>query len=135
MVLGGLFVRAASAHFPRHLGRPLLGLLDAIDIGLMGVLGTNTLIIFMVSKGGYLLSIVLLFAAAVGTIIASRPRLAVRPVHALAFWVPFVLHAYLLTAGHLSGVIWQPAVLLVVSLVMLTLGFYWHRAGHRPTPK
>ena len=106
-----------------------LGPLGAIVIGLIGVLGTNALILFMVPRGGYLLSIVLLLGAASGTILFLRPRLGVRPVPAPAFWVPFAFHTYFLAAGLISGVILQSPFLLAVSLAMLLLALYWHRAA------
>jgi len=115
-----------------HWAARWLGPVGAIVIGLIGVLGTNALILFVVPRGGYLLSIALLFAVASGTILFLRPRLAVRSVHALAFWVPFAFHAYFLAAGLISGVILQPPFLLGVSLAMLILALYWHRAALWP---
>jgi hypothetical protein len=108
-----------------------LGPFGAILIGLIGVIGTNALILFLVPIGGYLPSILLLFAVAIGLVLGLRPRLAVRAVHPLAFWVPFVFHAYFLVAGLLSGVIFQPPFLLAVSVAMLLLALYWHRAALR----
>jgi hypothetical protein len=106
-----------------------LGPLGAIVFGLVGVLGTNALITFVVPVGGYFFTVGLLLVVAAGVVLALRPRLAVRPVHPLAFWVPLAFHVYFLLAGLVSGVIWQPPFLLVVSLAMLLLALYWHRAG------
>ena len=114
-----------------HWAARWLGPFGAILIGLIGVLGTNALIVFAVPREGYLLSIVLLLSVASGTILFLRPRLAVRPVHLLAFWVPFAFHAYFLAAGLISGVALQPPFLLAVSLAMLLLALYWHRAALR----
>ena len=115
----------------RHWAARWLGPLGAIIIGLVGVLGTNALITFLVPLGGYLPSIVLLFAVVIGVLLSLRPRLAAQPVHPLAAWVPLVFHAYFLLAGLISGVIWQPPFLLAVSAAMLLLALYWHRAAWR----
>lgn len=112
-----------------HWAARWLGPLGAIVIGLVGVLGTNALMVFVVPPGGYLPSIALLLAVASGIVMVLRPRLAVRPVASLAFWVPFAFHAYFLLAGLISGVILRPPFLLAVSSAMLLLSLYWHRAA------
>lgn len=108
-----------------------LGPLGAIFIGLVGVVGTNALIAFVVPRGGYLLTIAVLFAGMTALVLSLRPRFSVRPAPALVFWVPFGFHAYFLLAGLISGVILRPPFLLGVSLVMLALALYWHRASIR----
>jgi hypothetical protein len=124
----GLRLLTARDHWTaRWLGPP-----GAIFIGLVGVVGTNALITFMVPRGGYLLSIVLLFSVAAGTLLALRPRLAERRVHWLAVGVPLTFHAYFLLAGLISGVSLQPPFLLAVSVAMLLLALYWHRGALRP---
>jgi hypothetical protein len=106
-----------------------LGPPGAIVVGLVGVLGTNALLVFVVPPWGYLGTIALLFAIVIGVLLAQRPRLAVRPVPAPAVWVPLAFHLYFLTAGLVSGVIWQPPFLFAASVAMLLLAAYWHRAA------
>ena len=110
----------------RWLGPP-----GAIIIGLAGVLGTNALMAFVIPRSGYLPSVALLLVAAAGLVLAQCPRLAIRPVHPLAFWVPFAFHAYFVAAGLISGVILQPPFLLAVSILMLLVALYWHRGAVR----
>lgn len=108
-----------------------LGPLGAIVIGLIGVLGTNALMAFVIPRSGYLVSVALLLAVAAGLVVLQRPRLRIRPVHPLAFWAPFAFHAYFISAGLVSGVILQPPFLLLVSALMLLLALYWHRGALR----
>lgn len=58
-----------------------------------------------------------------------RSWLDALPKPALAIWVPMVFHAYFLTAGVISGVIFLPPVLLVVSLVMALAAAWVHWKG------
>ena len=67
----------------------------------------------------------------VALVLSWRPRFLVRPTPALVFWVPFAFHAYFLLAGLVSGVILRPPFLLGMSLAMLALTLYWHRAAVR----
>jgi len=106
-----------------------LGPLGAILIGLVGVVGTNALIVFVIPRWGYAASVALLLVIAAVVVIAQRPRLGVRPIPWLAAGVPLTFHIYFLGAGLISGVILQPAWLLAVSLVMLLLALYWHRSA------
>jgi hypothetical protein len=106
-----------------------LGPLGAIFIGLIGVIGTNALIVFVVPPGGYLLTIAILLSGMAVLVLSLRPRFSIRPAPALVFWVPFGFHAYFLLAGLASGVILRPLFLLGVSIAMLALALYWHRAS------
>ena len=73
-----------------------------------------------------MLSVGIVLVSALILILALRPRFYVRPVDSLAFWVPFLSHAYLLIAGLISGVILSPLVLLAVSLFMFAVALYLH---------
>jgi hypothetical protein len=106
-----------------------LGPLGAIGIGLVGVIGTNALITFVVPRWGYLASVALLLVLAASVVVAQRPSLGVRPVPWPAAVVPLTFHLYFLLAGLISGVIFQPPWLLAVSVAMLLLALYWHRGA------
>ncbi len=102
---------------------PLLALI----VGLAGVLGTNAFLTFVVPSRywGWLTAATLLLALVL--VLVLRPRFYLTPVPALVFWVPFLLHFYLLAAGLISGVIFNPPILLLVSLAMIIVAFYLHR--------
>jgi Carotenoid biosynthesis protein len=102
---------------------PLLALI----IGLAGVLGANAFIVFVVpfTYDGVAVAMILILAFVL--LLTLRPRFYLRPVPSLVFWVPLLSHLYLLGAGLVSGVIFQPPILLLVSLVMLMIAFYLHR--------
>lgn len=98
--------------------------------GLFGVLGTNALIVFVVPAGirneviGATLTLALVLS------LLLRPKFYLRPVAPLAFWIPFITHAYILVAGVISGLIFQPIFLLIVGSVMLavSLALHWKSA-------
>ena len=98
----------------------------ALFVGLVGVVSTNALITFVAPYEFYMLSVGLVLVSALILVLTARPRFHLRPVAALAFWVPFLSHAYLLIAGLVSGVIFSPPVLLAVSLFMFALALYLH---------
>jgi hypothetical protein len=100
----------------------------AIFIGLVGVTGVNTFIIGVVSPNGYLVTILVALGVALSLMVWLRPKLNLGPPSPLAFWVPFGFHAYFLAAGLLSGALFRPPFLLLVSLGMFLLALYWHRA-------
>lgn len=106
--------------------------LSALIVGLAGVLGTNALIVFGVSPGMRNPIIFGTLAGALVLVIYLRPRFYRHPVPSLVFWVPFLMHAYVLIAGLLSGVILDPPFLLWVGLIMLAIAFILHRPslGH-----
>jgi hypothetical protein len=115
--------------YRRHWLPRWLGPLAAIVIGLIGVTGTNALIAFVVPRWGYAFTIAVMLAGMVVVVFSQRPRFAIRPVDALVFWVPLGFHVYFLLAGLVSGAIFRPPFLLGMSLAMLALALYWHRAG------
>ena len=99
----------------------------AFIIGLAGVLGTNAFIVFIVPPQIRSGLIFLTLASALGLILLKRPSLYQRPVDPLAFWVPFLTHAYIMVAGLISGILFDPIYLLIVGIVMLVISFYLHR--------
>jgi hypothetical protein len=107
---------------------PLLALI----VGLTGVLGTNSFISFAVPFEHHDAVVLATLILALFLVISLRPRFYLSPVPALVFWVPFLTHAYVLAAGLISGVIFEPPVLLLVAFVMLITAFYLHRPtiGH-----
>ena len=100
--------------------------LVALFVGLVGVLSTNSLITFVIPYDFYMLSVGLVLVSALMLVLTMRPRFNLRPVAALAFWVPFLSHAYLLVAGLVSGVILSPPVLLAIGAVMFTIAMVLH---------
>ena len=99
----------------------------ALIIGLAGVLGTNALITFVIPWTYTGLTVSTVLIAAMILVIALRPRFYLSSVPSLVFWVPLLTHLYTLFAGMISGVIFNPPVLLAVSLVMIAIAFYLHR--------
>lgn len=99
----------------------------ALVVGLAGVLGTNTLIVFGVQEDQMRLIVIFgTLAAALATMLALRPRFYLIQVPYLVFWVPFLTHIYTLVAGLIAGVILDPPVLLLISLAMLGIAMYLH---------
>src|SRR4030095_8918236 len=96
-------------------------------VGLFGVLGTNAFIAFVIPTGFYrgLITATLLIVALI-IVLALRPKFYLTSVPALAFWVPFITHIYVLSAGLISGLILDPPFLLLVGLVMIALALYLH---------
>ena len=102
--------------------------LAALIVGLLGVLGTNALITFIIPWTLHPFVVFGLLIAALVWIVALRPRLNTQPVPALTFWVPAITHIYVLIAGLISGLILDPPFLLLVGLVMTFFAFYLHRS-------
>jgi uncharacterized membrane protein len=102
---------------------PFLGLV----LGLAGILGTNALISFVIPFDYHSLTIAPVLISALVVIVASRPQFNLQQVDPLAFWVPFLTHAYLLFAGLVSGVILDPPILMAISLAMIAIAFVLHR--------
>jgi hypothetical protein len=99
----------------------------AILIGLLGVLGTNALIVDVLWPIGlYEISIALVIGGASVLVVLLRPRLHLRSVPLLAVAVPAAFHLYFLIAGAISGVILEPPFLLAVSVLMAVLSALLH---------
>jgi hypothetical protein len=117
----------------RTLARPAswagrwLGPVGAIVVGVVDILAMNSVITSMPSAW-YIPTIFLTLGIALALVLALRPRLAREPADPLVFWVPFAFHAYCLGAGLLSLALLRPPVLLAVSLAMMALALYLHRA-------
>ncbi len=98
----------------------------AFVVGLVGVLGTNAFITFVVPASIRAGLIAVTLISALGIIIYKRPSFHQKPVDPIAFWIPFLTHAYVLVAGVISGIIFTPVFLLIVGLLMLVIAFYLH---------
>ena len=98
----------------------------ALSLGLVGVFGTNAFIAFLIPLDWHWLPVAVLLIAALGVILALRPKLYLNPTPSLTFWVPFITHIYVLIAGLIAGVILNPPFLLLVGLVMMGIALYLH---------
>lgn len=102
---------------------PLMALL----IGTGGVLGTNVIIAFEIPFEDHRLFVGVTLLLALVLVISMRPRFRQTSTPALVFWIPFLSHLYLLIAGLISGVIFNPSFLLWIGLLMSAVAFYLHR--------
>jgi len=102
---------------------PLLALI----VGLAGVLGSNALIVFVIPFVYDGVAVALTLILALGLVISLRPSFHVTPVPAFVFWALLLTHLYASSAGLISGVIFDPPFLLLVSLAMIAIAFYLHR--------
>jgi uncharacterized membrane protein len=101
---------------------PLLALI----IGLTAVLGTNVFVLNdPLVDYKYFLAVTISFALIV--VLSMRPRFFQTSVPGLVFWIPFMTHLYVLAAGLISGVIFNPSFLLVASLGMILISVSLHR--------
>jgi len=99
----------------------------AVLVGLAGVLFTNALITFWLPRALYEITVAAVLTAAVVLVLLLRPRLE-RGHDPLAGQVALLMHGYFLAAGLVSAVIFQPPVLLGVSLAMLAIAYFlYHR--------
>ncbi len=101
---------------------PLLALI----VGLAGVLGSNIIIAYEVPFEDHRIFIAGTLSLALILIISMRPRFYLKPVPPLVFWVPFLTHVYILIAGLISGVIFNPPFLLLIGLLMSGIAVYLH---------
>ncbi len=101
---------------------PVLALL----VGLVAVLGTNIFALEDPFEDHKLfLAVTISFALLV--VITMRPSFARTSVPALVFWIPFLTHFYVLVAGLISGVIFEPIFLLIMGLSMTAISVTLHR--------
>jgi hypothetical protein len=113
------------SHRPDWMGRwgsPLA----AVIVGLAGVLATNYFIAFLVPDSIYPATVALTLGGVLVTVIALRPRVQAQRMPAVAIWVPAAFHLYFLAAGIISGAIFDPPLLLLMSLLMLALAVLLH---------
>ncbi|MEW6401132.1 MAG: carotenoid biosynthesis protein [Chloroflexota bacterium] len=99
----------------------------ALVTGLIGVISTNALITFLIPWEYHVLTVASLILIACMATVLLRPRFYQEPVDTVAFWVPFLSHAYLLVAGFISGVIFDPPALLFISLLMFGAALVLHK--------
>ncbi|NOH02458.1 MAG: carotenoid biosynthesis protein [Chloroflexi bacterium] len=125
--LGYRLLARSSGWAGKWLSAPL-----AFLAGLTGVLGTNAFIAFVVPDEIRNILIAVTLAAALVIVFLLRPKFYQKPVAPLAFWVPFLTHAYVLIAGVISGVILDPTFLLVMGLVMLAVSLALHWKTVKP---
>jgi uncharacterized membrane protein len=98
----------------------------ALVIGLTAVMGTNVFVFANpLVDHKYFLAFTLSFALIV--VLSMRPHFSRTSVPGLVFWIPFLTHIYILSAGLISGVIFEPAFLLIVGLGMTLISVYIHR--------
>jgi len=110
-----------------------LGPFGALLVGVVDIVAMNSLIISL-PPAWYVPTIFLTLGVALVLVLSLRPRLSGPPADSLVFWVPFGFHVYYLGAGLLSLALLRPPVLLLVSLAMLGLALYLHRAYFTPRP-
>lgn len=101
--------------------------IGAVLIGLTGVLATNAFIVYVVPDQFYEITVGLTLSIALILVLWQTPKFTMQRADPPAFWVPFGFHAFFLAAGLLSGVILNPPILLVVSMLMFTIALYLHR--------
>jgi len=104
-----------------------LGPVGALLLGVAGVLLTNAIIVDVVPRSLYELTIAVVIFGALGIVLLLRPHRTIRPLPPSARWTPLVFHSYFLLAGIISGVIFHPPFLLAVSLVMFAIAWLLHR--------
>ena len=104
-----------------------LGPVGAVLLGVVGVLLTNKLIVDVTPRAWYETVIALVLLGAAGVVLLLRPHIQQRPLPPLSRWTPLTFHAYFLAAGVISGVIFHPPILLVVSLLMAAIAWLLHR--------
>ena len=101
--------------------------LMAMGLGVFGVLGTNLFITRIVPEEFDWLATITVVLISLGILIARRDAIRQRDEHSsLAFWVPFGVHGYFVIIGLVSGYIFQPIILLFVSILMLLVSFGIH---------
>ncbi|GAB4445976.1 MAG: carotenoid biosynthesis protein [Anaerolineales bacterium] len=98
----------------------------AVCIGLAGVLGSNALIAFRIPFAYHGLTAAALLAFAFTFVIILRPRLSIKPLPSLTFWIPALSHFYILIAGLAAGVILNPPFLLVMGIIMIIISLSLH---------
>jgi hypothetical protein len=106
----------------------LLPPLGAILTGLGGVLLTNALIAFWIPRAFYEVTIGVVLLGALLLVLAQRPRM-LRPADPLMGRVSLVMHGYFLMVGVVSGALFSPWPLLVVSLLMAAIAFFVYERG------
>ncbi len=101
----------------------------AVIVGLVGVLGTNALIVFVVPDSIRTPVIAVTLLAAFVTVTALRPKLSQPALAAPAFWIPFTFHVFFIVTGIISGAIFNNIILVVMSIAMFGISLYLHRAA------
>lgn len=106
----------------------LLAPFMAVILGLIGVLSTNLVITKLFPEKYNWIAITLIVIISLGILFLQRNKLVrIKPFPILAFWIPFAFHIFFILSGIISGVIFQPYILFMVSLLMLAISFMIHR--------
>jgi hypothetical protein len=100
---------------------------SGLTVGLIGLLFTNALITFIIPFDYHSLTVAPVLISALFIVIVSRPRFYQSRVASVAFWVPFISHAYLLIAGIISSAIFNPPFLFFISILMFGIAIILHR--------
>jgi hypothetical protein len=113
----------------KHPLKVWLAPLGALIAGLMIVFLTNQLIydVSRLSYSLYILTVALVLGGAVLLVLLLRPHLHEKPEAAPATWVPLSFHAFFIVAGAVSGIYFRTPALLLVSVLMVAIGFMGHR--------
>jgi hypothetical protein len=98
----------------------------AIVVGLIWVLATNWFIAYQIPFDWHWLAVILLVVIALGIMLTIYPKLYSQPAPPLVFWIPFGFHLYFIITGVVSGVIFDPPILLLVSTLMFSIALYLH---------
>lgn len=104
-----------------------LSSLLALSVGLLGVIGSNALITFVIPFDYHAATVAPVLIGALVIVISARPQLYQTPVDSVAFWIPFIAHMVMLIMGLVSGVILNPPLLLILSLTMISIALILHR--------
>jgi hypothetical protein len=98
----------------------------ALAMGLMAVMGTNAFA-FADPLQDHKSFLAVTFSFALILVITLRPQFSRASVPGLVFWIPFLTHMYILIAGMISGVIFEPMFLLVAGIGMTLISIFLHR--------
>lgn len=100
----------------------------ALSIGLVGVLGTNAIIVFAIRDNVYrnIVIAVVLFGA-LTIVLLKQSSFYQKPAGSLVVWIPLILHVYFLIAGIISGIMFNPPILLVIGIFLLLISMLIHR--------
>lgn len=101
--------------------------LGSLFTGLLGVLTTNAFIVFVIPDSMKPIVISITLTIAFIYLIYHRPQLSHLNIDSIGFWIPLGFHAYYIGVGIISGVLFNPTILLWISIVILLISLYVHR--------
>jgi hypothetical protein len=120
-------VRAAS-RLPGAAGRWLTAPAGLI-VGLVAVLCTNALYVFVIPSSLGPLAVALVLVGALAAVARTRPVFHVRPAGSASWLVATGYHGYFLVVGLHSGTIMESPILLAAALAMIgiNIALHWRR--------